>query len=63
MVVIFDNEEQKNSFIYNKCPDELGYHPNPICSESCKECLSQYVNMYVMNQEEQKELNERLEGI
>ena len=56
MIVIFDNEEQKNNFINNVCPAELGYIPNPICLESCKECLSQYVNMYVINQEEQKEL-------
>ena len=56
MLIVFDNKEQKNNFISNKCPDELGYFPNPICSDSCKECLSQYVNMYVMNQEEQKEL-------
>ena len=60
MLIVFDNEAQKNNFIYNECPAELGYVPNPVCSNSCKECLSQYVNMFVMNQEEQKELKDKL---
>lgn len=62
MIVIFDNEEQKNNFIYNNCPSDfdLGCVSNTLCSESCEKCLSEYVNMYVMNQEEQKELKDKL---
>ena len=56
MLIVFDNKEQKNNFISNVCPTYLGYILNPICFETCKECLNQYVNMYVMSQEEQKEL-------
>ena len=56
MIVIFDNEKQKNNFINNLCPTKLGYMSNPVCLKSCEECLNQYASMYVMNQEEQKEL-------